>query len=143
MPIISRDEKSFQLEDLPQGQLVLLDIWATWCPPCVKLSPIITQIAEHYAQQLTVIKVDVSREDTRIPRAWYSLFHSITFLPTLLLIKDKQVLLRFGQHGVFQGDHEPSYDSLASFPQKEDEIELSFEKIQQLIQPFMTATTAE
>lgn len=40
-----------------QGTPVLLNLWATWCAPCVKEMPLLDQLATEYDEQLHVITV--------------------------------------------------------------------------------------
>ncbi|HUT25775.1 MAG TPA: thioredoxin family protein [Sumerlaeia bacterium] len=46
---------------LAQNEFVLVDFYASWCGPCQTLKPTIRQLAETYAGQVRVVKVDVDR----------------------------------------------------------------------------------
>jgi len=59
LPVEGRKEvKQVSLSEfmasIPQDQTVLVDIGAEWCPPCKKMSPIVTELSKEY----TVIYVD-------------------------------------------------------------------------------------
>lgn len=41
---------------------VIIDLYATWCPPCKKLSPILEQIQKDYGKKIQIYKVDVDKE---------------------------------------------------------------------------------
>ena len=41
---------------------VLVDFWATWCQPCLRLGPAIDAVAEEFDGQARVFKVDVDKE---------------------------------------------------------------------------------
>jgi cytochrome c biogenesis protein CcmG, thiol:disulfide interchange protein DsbE len=48
-----------QLKDY-RGRVVVLNLWATWCPPCVEETPSLEQFAERMrGQSVTVVSVSV------------------------------------------------------------------------------------
>ena len=40
----------------------IIDMYATWCPPCKKLSPILEEIQKEYGDKLQIYKVNVDKE---------------------------------------------------------------------------------
>ncbi|PZP48942.1 MAG: alkyl hydroperoxide reductase [Pseudopedobacter saltans] len=40
-----------------KGKFVLVDFWATWCPPCRKFIPILNNISEKHKEDLVVIGI--------------------------------------------------------------------------------------
>ena len=58
------DGSTFRLADYRGKKAVLIDFWATWCPPCVDEIPTIKKIAETYRDQgLEVVGVSLDREE--------------------------------------------------------------------------------
>ena len=51
--------KRISLEDL-RGKVVVMNFWATWCPPCMREMPAVEQLASRYKNKgLVVISVNV------------------------------------------------------------------------------------
>ena len=60
----------------------LVDFWAVWCAPCIRIAPILEEIAEEYEGQLQVVKLDVDgNSDTAMK-------YGVMGIPTLILFKD-------------------------------------------------------
>jgi thioredoxin 1 len=74
-------------ESLKGGQKPLVvDFWATWCGPCRLVGPIISEMAEKYADSLVVGKCDVEEcEDLAAD-------FGIRNIPTVLFFKNGEVV---------------------------------------------------
>lgn len=61
------DGKSFTLQNnFKQGKVVLLDIWATWCPPCRAEIPYLVDLNKKYKGKSVVfvgVAIDQSKSD--------------------------------------------------------------------------------
>jgi thioredoxin 1 len=57
-------DATFKAEVLDCPQPVLVDIWATWCGPCMKAGPTIEALAHEYAGKVKVAKLDFDRNKT-------------------------------------------------------------------------------
>jgi thiol-disulfide isomerase/thioredoxin len=51
-----------------RGKVVLLDFWATWCPPCIAEMPTLVNLAREYEGQ-GVVFLAANRDDAPIARA--------------------------------------------------------------------------
>ncbi|MCM1349271.1 MAG: thioredoxin [Firmicutes bacterium] len=69
-------------EVIESGHALVIDFWATWCGPCMKLSPIIEELAEKYADQVVIGKYNVEEETD------FATENRIMSIPTLLFFKN-------------------------------------------------------
>lgn len=74
-------DATFDKDVLKSDKLVLVDFWATWCGPCRMVAPVLEEIADEYADTLTVAKLDVDRN----PQV--SAKYGVMSIPTLILFK--------------------------------------------------------
>lgn len=82
--ILTKD--NFETEVLKSEKPVLVDFWATWCPPCRLLGPVIAEIAEEQITSLKVGKVDVDEQKELASQ------FNIMSIPTMILFKDRKVV---------------------------------------------------
>ena len=61
------DGKAVRLADL-KGKVVLVDFWATWCPPCVASFPTFRQLSREYKDRGFVI-LGVNLDDLAQPES--------------------------------------------------------------------------
>ncbi len=75
-------EEKVLKSDIP----VLVDFWAEWCAPCKIVAPVLEEISTEYEDSLRVAKVNVDESPELAEK------YQIASIPTLLLIKDGEVL---------------------------------------------------
>ena len=77
-------DASFDEDVLQSDKLVLVDFWATWCGPCRMVAPVLQEIAEEHAEELTVAKLDID-QNPKVARDY-----RVMSVPTLILFKGGQ-----------------------------------------------------
>ena len=79
-------KENFEEEVLKSDIPVLVDFWATWCGPCMMLSPIIEEIAKEYEGKVKVGKVNTDEEEE------LAIKYNIFAIPTLIYFKDGKMV---------------------------------------------------
>jgi thioredoxin 1 len=72
--------------DITGQGVSLVDFWAVWCGPCRAVAPIVEQLADDYAGQVTVGKLDVDNN----PRT--AAQFNVRSIPTILFFRDGKVV---------------------------------------------------
>ena len=67
---------------------VLVDLWAPWCGPCLRVSPVLEQLAGEQAGRLKLVKVNVDESPTLSRR------FDAQSIPTLVLLNGGKVIGR-------------------------------------------------
>ena len=87
MAVTNITTQNFEAEVLNAKETVLIDFWATWCPPCKMLSPIIDELSE----ELTDVKVCKINTDEQPQLAGkFNIMH----IPTMVIMKDGKEVRR-------------------------------------------------
>jgi thiol-disulfide isomerase/thioredoxin len=73
------------------GKLLVLNFWATWCPPCVEETPSLSQLAQDYAGRgVVVLGISVDSSDSAY-RAFLQ-----KYKPRFLTARDSQIHRDYG-----------------------------------------------
>jgi thioredoxin 2 len=80
----ARFDRHAQKGDLP----LVIDFWATWCGPCLKMAPIFEQAAAQLEPEFRLVKVDTDAAPELSAR------YAIESIPTLMIIHHGQVVAR-------------------------------------------------
>jgi peroxiredoxin len=74
-----------------QGKLLILNFWASWCPPCVEETPSLSQLARDYASRgVVVMAISVDAND-KAYRAFLD-----KYKPDFLTARDAQIHREYG-----------------------------------------------
>ncbi len=79
-------DDNFEEAVLKASAPVLVDFWAEWCGPCLRMAPTIDALAAEYDGRVVVGKLNVDESPSTPGR------YGIRGIPTLLLFKDGQVV---------------------------------------------------
>jgi len=94
------------------GKVILVDFWATWCPPCLEMIPVLTKLHKNYSDKgLVILAISLDRDglealgtfvhekmipykvimgDTKIGNA----FGGVSSIPTLYMVDRDGRLVR-------------------------------------------------
>ncbi len=80
------NEQNFQQQVLDHDGTVLVDFYADWCAPCRAVGPVVDALAEEYAGQVPVGKVNVDNSPQLAAQ------YGIRSIPALLVFQNGEVV---------------------------------------------------
>lgn len=81
--VIHVSKKQFESEVLGSDIPVVVDFYATWCPPCRALEPVLDRLAVEFAGQVKFVKVNSDEESELVDE------YDVTSLPTLIMVDEQ------------------------------------------------------
>ena len=100
--VVGKPAPSFTLQDLDskqvslsdfKGKVVILDFWATWCPPCVVEIPHFIELYEQYKDKgFVMVGISVDREGTSVVKSFVQKYQ----VNYTILMADGQIQKAYG-----------------------------------------------
>jgi len=87
MAVTKITKQNFEAEVVQAKETVLIDFWATWCPPCKMLSPIIDELSEELTD-VKICKINTDEEPELAGK--FNIMH----IPTMVIMKDGKEVRR-------------------------------------------------
>jgi len=88
MAVIISDD-NFQQEVTESDLPVLIDFWATWCGPCVMMSPVIEKLAQEFEGKIKIGKLNVEENPQTSSK------FGIMSIPAFKIFKKGEVIAEF------------------------------------------------
>ena len=85
MSVLKVTRENFEREVIKSEKKVLLDFWASWCGPCMMISPLVDEIAEETSEYL-IGKVNVD-EEPQLAQAF-----GVVSIPTLVVMQGGKII---------------------------------------------------
>ena len=86
--VLTLNNESLSPEAIAEKGVLFVDFWAPWCSPCRMVAPIIDQLAEEFAGQAAVGKLNIDDyEDAAVS-------FGVASIPTMIVFKDGQEVER-------------------------------------------------
>ncbi|WP_108125715.1 thioredoxin TrxA [Saccharospirillum mangrovi] len=79
-------DDSFESDVLGSDKPILVDYWAEWCGPCKMIAPVLEEVADEYADQLQVAKLNIDDNPNTPPK------FGIRGIPTLMMFRGGEVV---------------------------------------------------
>ena len=78
----------FEKEIINHKGYALVDFWATWCPPCRMMAPVLESAEQQLGDEINFVKVDVDEQQQLATE------FDIMSIPTLVVFKDGKPVKR-------------------------------------------------
>ena len=80
------NDATFKEQVLKSELPVMVDFFADWCGPCVRMAPVVEEAANDYQGKVKICKLNVSESNTTATE------YSIMSIPTFMFFKNGQVV---------------------------------------------------
>lgn len=82
MAAINITDADFDEQVIKNNLPVLVDFFATWCPPCKLAEPVLEELSNTYSGKIEIVKLDVDKNPVNSQK------YGVMSIPTTVLFKD-------------------------------------------------------
>jgi thiol-disulfide isomerase/thioredoxin len=84
---VQDSDRTVSLHDLQHGKIIILNFWATWCPPCVEEMPSLVAMQARMKDRVSVLAVNVDYDGDTYHR--FLRDHNVNLLTVRDPLKDE------------------------------------------------------
>ena len=85
MATLKITDENFDTEVLKSSKPIVVDFWAEWCGPCKMVGPILEEISDEMANDVSIAKHNIDEEPNTPTK------YGVRGIPTMLLFKDGEL----------------------------------------------------
>ena len=85
MATLKVTDENFDTEVLKSSKPIVVDFWAEWCGPCKMVGPILEEISDEMANDVSIAKHNIDEEPNTPTK------YGVRGIPTMLLFKDGEL----------------------------------------------------
>lgn len=78
-------DDNFESDVLSSDIPVVIDLWAPWCGPCLKLTPIIEELAAEYGDKVKFGKLNIDNNPQTASK------YGVMSIPTIFFVKNGEI----------------------------------------------------
>ncbi len=82
MGTLAVSDDSFENDVINSDVPVLVDFWAAWCGPCMRIGPSLEELSDEYAGSVKIAKINI--DDNQMTPSKFG----VRGIPTMILFKD-------------------------------------------------------
>lgn len=86
--IISTTDADFENDIKDPQKLVIVDMWAEWCGPCIMMEPVLKEIAEEHQDTVKIVKLNIDQNQQTPLRL------NVMNIPTFIFFKEGKEIER-------------------------------------------------